>query len=314
MIVRLGRRFGSWAVFGGHAVILAFAVQAEDADLWKAAWALMGMISFFAWIGAYRRWRAIGDTPTSKVASAAQGYTELVGWATGAGQGPSLLDPVASEPCRWYRFETREKRTDSKGKTYWTTVQEGQSEQPFGLDDGTGVCIVIPSDAEMLVAETKRVPEGTRREHILWLIRDEDPVYALGQFETQWHAAPAVIPSDILDRDSDRLLASWQQDVPAMLARFDSNRDRRLDERELALARKEARRKTVELRQGARPELKPEHTLRSPSDGRLFLLADRSPDAIASTYKWLTGIHLAVFFAGLLASYFLITGYSGAWR
>ena len=40
---------------------------------------LIGISSFFAWYANLRRYRAIADTPTSRIASAPQGYVELTG-------------------------------------------------------------------------------------------------------------------------------------------------------------------------------------------------------------------------------------------
>ena len=64
-----------------HFVIIALAFQAGSADVWPYALLAMSVVSFCAWVANYRRYRQIADLPTSKVASAAQGYVELAGRA-----------------------------------------------------------------------------------------------------------------------------------------------------------------------------------------------------------------------------------------
>ena len=64
---------------GLHFIILAIAGQADTPEAWPWALLAMSVVSFFAWLGNHRRYRQIHDLPTSKVASAAQGYVELLG-------------------------------------------------------------------------------------------------------------------------------------------------------------------------------------------------------------------------------------------
>lgn len=53
---------------------------------------LLAVIGLIAWTSTFRRRRAITDTPTSRIASAAQGYVEL------SGQGRALDDPPLYAP------------------------------------------------------------------------------------------------------------------------------------------------------------------------------------------------------------------------
>ncbi len=74
------RMHGPWWLSGAaHFFIIIVAVKTETPAAWP--WALLAMcgVSFFAWLGNHRRYRQIHDLPTSKVASAAQGYVELIG-------------------------------------------------------------------------------------------------------------------------------------------------------------------------------------------------------------------------------------------
>src|SRR6266542_4039224 len=98
------RRFRSeWLSGGLHFIIIVVAAQAEDADVWPFALAAMSVVSFFAWIGNFRRMRQIEDIPTSKIASAAQGYVELLGRSVPIPDCP-VLAPLSQLPCCWYRY------------------------------------------------------------------------------------------------------------------------------------------------------------------------------------------------------------------
>ena len=87
----------NWLFGGLHLGLLAVAAQSESRKGWVVALALMAAVSFFAWIANYRRLRQIADTPTSNVATAAQGYAELAGRAEPA--GAPLRATYSGRPC-----------------------------------------------------------------------------------------------------------------------------------------------------------------------------------------------------------------------
>ena len=64
----------AWLSGGLHLFILAGAAQSERPEVWPWALFAMATVSFFAWMANYRRYRQIHDLPTSRVASAAQGW------------------------------------------------------------------------------------------------------------------------------------------------------------------------------------------------------------------------------------------------
>ena len=85
----------------------------DPSDFWF--WVLL---LGFAVVGGGRlalRWiqiaRLIEDTPRSRVRSAAQGYVELAGRATGL-PGTQNLAPLTQRPCVWWRFRIQ-KRSQS---------------------------------------------------------------------------------------------------------------------------------------------------------------------------------------------------------
>ncbi len=64
---------------GAQLVLLAIGVALASREGWLISWSLIAAISLAAWIGVYRRLRVVDDTPTSNIATAAQGYVELSG-------------------------------------------------------------------------------------------------------------------------------------------------------------------------------------------------------------------------------------------
>ncbi len=78
MVVSLGPHYLNALTSFIQLALLMAAAHFEAKEGWVAALALIALISFAAWIANFRRSRIIGDTPTSRVASAAQGYVELV--------------------------------------------------------------------------------------------------------------------------------------------------------------------------------------------------------------------------------------------
>ena len=104
---------------------------------------------------AFRRFRFIDGTATSKIRSAAQGLVELKGigeWM----QNDVILSPFSKQRCVWYHC-TIEKRRRRQGKQdSWTKISDQRSEHLFRLVDDTGECIIDPDDAHFLVLENGR--------------------------------------------------------------------------------------------------------------------------------------------------------------
>ena len=63
----------------------------------------IAVVAFVAWLLSLKRMLAIGTTPTSKIASAAQGYVELIGRALPHPAG-ALSSRFAQLPCVWYEL------------------------------------------------------------------------------------------------------------------------------------------------------------------------------------------------------------------
>lgn len=276
-----------WLSGAIHFVIIAIAFQAESGEVWPYALLAMSAVSFFAWVANYRRYRHIQDLPTSKVASAAQGYVELFG-RTELLSGEPIVSKLSRSPCCWYSFQIEEKGSNDK----WGIVDSGSSVEHFLLVDDTGQCVISPEGAEVLAHDHKSWEELDRR-YTEWLLLPKSVIYAIGEFSTI--AAAAVTAGD--ERaDVGALLAQWKTNQKELHARFDLDRDGKVSMKEWELARLQARREVrrreadVQLR-----SVEGVNLLRKPADGRLFLLANELPDKIGSRYRFWSWAHLVIF-------------------
>ena len=278
----------NWTTSFGHVALLAVAAESESRTITAACLLLIAAISLLAWIGNYRRWRLIVDTPTSNIDSAAQGYVELAGTARWPAAEP-MLSELARTPCCWYWFKVEKKSS----KDRWTQELSGESFEPFLLDDGTGQCLLHPSEAEVHSHRRTTWIEGDRR-YTESTIEPGDRVYAIGAFSTlqPLDGEPAVRAGVAA------LLAQWKRDPAGLLARFDLDRDGTIDLDEWTLARRQARREVERARRQA-PRPPALHLMRRPADGRLFMLSNLDAGALARRYLRWKWFHLAVFFCGL---------------
>ena len=287
-----------WLSGAIHFVIIAVAFQADSAKAWPYALLAMSAVSFFAWVANYRRYRDIQDLPTSKVASAAQGYVELFG-RTALLPGEPIRSRLSRSPCCWYSYEIQEKGSDDK----WNSVDSGSSVEQFLLVDETGQCVISPEGAEVVTHDQKSWEELDRR-YNEWLLLPKSVVYAIGEFSTT--TADAVSARD--ERaDTGALLTEWKQDQKRLLERFDLNRDGRIDLKEWELARlqaqREVRKRNTETESRSVDGV---NLLRKPRDGRLFLLANEMPDKLGSRYRFWSWAHLVIFLgAGAIGLFML---------
>jgi hypothetical protein len=287
MVVRI-RRWRVGLLGGGQLGLLALGAQFEDRLGWLIVLPLVAALSVWAWTAMFRRYRAVGDTPTSHVGAAAQGYVELSGQARYCADGPARA-PLSGRECCWYRY--RRERRGSKNR--WQTEEERESSAAFRLRDATGVCVVDPEGAEV-VADHKQVwTEGDRR-FTEWWIADGDPLYALGEFRT----LSAMGDAADRQRDTGALLADWKRDRPQLVRRFDLDRDGEISFTEWSLARAAAKRE-VERAHAALAAVPAVDVVGAPRDGRLYVLSNVDPKRLTRRFALWGWAHLAAFFAAL---------------
>jgi hypothetical protein len=246
-------------------------------------------LAAFAWFSNLRRYRVITDHPTSRVASAPQGYIELDGQASDA-DGFGLIAPLSSLPCVWYRYELERREGDK-----WVASDSGVSRETLLLVDGSGKCLVDPDGAEVHTRHYRMWIDGQSRKKE-WLIQAGDKLYVIGD-----HVTLGGANSDLDYRaDLATLLNEWKQDKADLLHRFDADRNGEIDMQEWEQARLAAERQVardhldIRTRDGF-------HLLRKPGHRRLFLIANQPPATLARNYRLWSWFHLAVLLGGSLA-------------
>lgn len=255
------------------------AVAAGQPRWWPAAFALAAGVNLWGWLAALRKRNAMLDTPTSRVASAAQGYVELIG----AGRpldGVQLLTPHTQLPCLWYRYRVERRQRDE-----WRRVDSGESELSFGLDDGSGLCRLDPRGAEILTTHVEVRVEGELRYTEEVLLKD-DRLYALGLFQSL-----SPDPGE-RRRQVGEILGEWKQDRQALHDRFDRDRDGRIDPAEWDRARREAESEAARAEAAA-----PRHVLVHPGGGRPYLIGNHAPERLGRRFGRLAWLHLALLVA-----------------
>lgn len=273
----------------------------------------------------YRTWRRnmkaahlIEATATSRVATAAKGYAELVGNARRVGETSLVADPIRATPCLWYRFVTEE-RGGSQNK-HWRVINRGASIQPFALQDDSGLCLIIPDEAQIAddhdPDEIVRVSSNLR--HRIWRIRENDPLYALGFLERRAPLDPAHETREIAITEGTRkTLRLWKGDQAKLLERFDDNRDGRIDAVEWEKARQAARAtaaaeaeshfETLRSEASARTDAHIEFVLQKADDGRPLLISNRNEAQFLGRMKKRSWLGLFLFCVGVLMVVFNYT-------
>jgi hypothetical protein len=295
MILTFRKSYGQFITSGAQLLLLYIGAHTDSRSGWAVCLTLMAIVSLVAWTSTLRRRRAITDTPTSRIASAAQGYVELSG--RGRPPDPPLFSHLTRLPCLWHRWRV----TEGSGKNA-RTVDSGESEVPFLIDDGSGHCLVDPDGAEILTRHKESWSKGDYQ-YTEWKLLINDDIYALGEFKTLGGGSVELDAR----RDMNELLSAWKKDRTTLLKRFDLDSDGELSEKEWGLARQAARREVSRMHREARNE-SDLHTLNRPRNGRLYLLSNIDPNRLARRYLLWSLFHLATFLGALGAIPWVLTG------
>lgn len=279
--------YANIALTGGNlAFLLIVAKYPTPAGLTAAA-GMVGASSLFAWYANLRRYRTVADTPTSRVNSAPQGYIELDGKGVHP-DGERLVSPFSGLPCLWYRHLVEEKIRNK-----WRRIKTDVSSKILGLDDGTGFMLIDPVDAEVITTN-KTVRTNGRLRHTEWTLLEGERIYVIGEHTTQSGSTVALNTR----QDVSDLLADWKQNKENLLKRFDMDGDGHISLDEWESARKAAEmqvehtHRKIRLQTGTSMIRKPE--------GRLYLIANRSPEQMISRYLIWARIHLGLLIAASL--------------
>jgi hypothetical protein len=287
MLVTLRRSYAHLVTSGTQLLLLFIGLRLESKTGWLACLSMMAAISILAWLSALSRLRAIRDTPTSKIASAAQGYVEL------SGRGHPFAEPLLGRlsllPCLWYRYRIEKRESENK----WKTMDSGESDDTFILRDETGECVVDPEQAEILTRHRDQWQDGDYR-YTEWKLIERDNLYVIGQFRTQGGSSMQFSTREELNA----LLAEWKKDMPALLKRFDLDNNGTLDMQEWMLARSAAKREVAKMMRAAQAQADI-HIISRPRNGKLFLVSNLDEHKLARRYLFWSWAHLAIFFGAL---------------
>ena len=134
----LRQQYSNFLTSAFNLILLFIGFKMDSQMGWIISFTLIALTSFIAWTGNLRRYRMISDTPTSKIASAAQGYVEFFGRGE-QHTGYTLTSQLTGLPCLWFRYIVEEKDNDND----WRQVDHGTSEDTFILNDQSGKCIIL---------------------------------------------------------------------------------------------------------------------------------------------------------------------------
>ena len=295
MLLTQRERLAHPAFLGIYVAVPLIFAYARDPKIFLLVPPIIAVVAFVAWMLSLRRLLVMSGTPTSTIASAAQGYVELIGRAV-AHPGGALRSRYSLLPCVWYQYTIEQRERDGK----WRRIESGRSDDSFLLYDGSGVCLIDPEDAEILPRSTETLTRGSDWRCRESLILPHDPVYALGEFST----IGGELAQLDLERDVGELLAGWKRDKPALLARFDLDNDGQIGEKEWLLARAQARRDVRKTHNEIRTQ-PGTHMLHQPRDGRLFLISNIDAARLEWRYKFWAWLHLAVLITSVVGTAYL---------
>jgi hypothetical protein len=287
MLVTLRREYGRFVTSGAQLLLLFIGLQIGTRTGWLVSLGLIATISVLAWSSTINRLRAIRDTPTSKVASAAQGYVELIGKGGIVREAP-LISKFTGLPCLWYRYKVESRDQDGKVET----LDSGESSDCFLLRDDSGVCLVDPEQAEIITKHYDRWQKDGYQ-YTEWKLIDQDNLYVIGQFRTRSGSVEFNSRAEF-----NALLAEWKKDTARLHARFDLDNNGVLDMREWALARAAAKREVSKMMRAAQ-ETSDTHIISKPDDGKLFLVSNMLPEKLSRRYLYWSWAHIVLFVAAL---------------
>lgn len=291
------REYAQLITSGGQLVLLVIGLQIGTREGWSYCLPALALFSLFAWRSSLKRLRAIRDTPTSRIASAAQGYVEVIGRGRDLTDTP-LISHLRMLPCLWYRYRVEERYRTKDGEA-WRTIDKGESRTSFIIQDNTGSCVVDPQQAEISTIYRDQWQLLDKR-YTEWTLLKNDAIYVLGEFRT-------LRGSDGIDARAElnAILAEWKRDMPALHRRFDLNNDGVLDVDEWMLARKAAKREVDKrIRElQAQPDF---NTISQPNDGKLYLISNLTPEDLSRRYLYWSWGNLLIFFASLAGSGWLL--------
>jgi hypothetical protein len=226
---------------GGFPEFLALAVL-------FAAGTVYAVYRFFV---SLRRDRFAADTPVAHIRSAAQGYVHLEGEAGPPPEG-QISAPLSGLPCVWWDYKIEHRTSNGNGRNEWRIVDRGASVAPFSLRDAGGECLVGPVGADVTPTAHATWYGDTPRPACLpdlqargWSpdrdYRYTERVISPGAHLTVMGELRSHSIVAAMEQEVGKIIVGWKHDQPALLARFDRDRDGQLSAEEWEDVRAAAR-------------------------------------------------------------------------
>lgn len=248
--------------------------------LWKTAGGI-GLICAGALIFSYslvlvHYKRMMENTPTSKVRSVAMGMAELEGRTK---RYYDLRSPHTNTKCIYYQCTYKRRVHTSKGSKWRIEKILNSGLLPFYLEDSTGLILVRPKGALMLIDKNRQDFWGGQSPWLSADLQDKNrkicesiiaegaKIYVLGSANTQ------KVGPDFKQQLVERL-RKLKSD-PDSLAAYDANNDGHIDEQEWDTARKDM--ETMVLADSLANGKTPDHQIvieKSRSGMMPFMIAD----------------------------------------
>ena len=282
--------------------------QAEYQFQIAVGFALMALLLYRSY-RIHQRYRFISDTPTSRIASAAQGYVELKGLGE-LMPGSRITSPFSRAGCVWYQCIV-EKRDDihDNHENDWVMVSNETSDQLFHLQDTSGACVIDPEGAvvmpsqqlvwygQSMQARFQAPRPGSRLARHLGagkyrftekLVLVADPLYAIGWFETHEKNVSAAK----FDDQVDALINQWRADPRRYLSEFETDGNGKIQQREWIPIRRKAE-AIVRSRQVDTVH----HVLKKPPDrSQPFIISAKPEQDMLKKKRRQVVLQLAIFF------------------
>jgi hypothetical protein len=284
--------------------------------LWSVGLVLVSLCFLYLSYRNFKKARLIEDMPTSLIRSASQGFTELIGIARISIK--PLPAPLTGVPCLWWKYSI-EKFERSGNSSSWTIIESGTSEAPFNIEDDTGLCIVMPRGADLSARHSRlwrgrdrylvnaptnssslsasqlalNIGFGKRYRYTEHLIKDGDPLYILGNFETDSSGQRSMS----VEKITGNILRSWKRDFSRLVKKYDQNSDGQLDLDEWEVVKQAARAVALEQKK-AHSTVEAPHQISKPGEGGLpFVIAGEDQEKLSRRYR----IKALTFSAGFLS-------------
>ena len=278
----------------------------------------LAFLIYYAFV-AFRRYRIMSGTATSKIRSAAQGHVELKGLAEFMQNG-IIQSPFSGNRCVWYHC-TVDKRKRSGKRTTWTNISDECSSQLFRLVDETGDCIIDPDHAHV-IPETDLTWYGNQTEtrnqvpakkHIVSLnlgkyrfrerlIRPATPIYAMGWFKTIY----SNVSDESIEEQVEELVKQWKLQPHRYLSEFDIDQNGKIQQGEWRTIRAAARKQVLAIISQRQREY---HVVSRPDDERQpYILSAVDEDVMVARkrLKAYTSLTLAFLLFSTLVTLFSI--------